>query len=64
MPAANAGKPASDRWDTPPMDVLVSRQVSWLAGRRFSRVFPAPFGASDLEFGRNSLLTVAGAAPE
>ncbi len=56
---------ASDRRDTPPVDVdSVSRQVSWLAGHCCSLVFPMPCDISDSTRGNNSLLTVAGAAPD
>ena len=33
--------------DTPPVDVQLSRQVSWLAGRRFCLAFPVPMRTSD-----------------
>jgi len=56
---------ASDRRDTPPVDVLsVSRQVSWLAGRRRSLSSQCVWRISDVKSGSDSLLRVAGAAPE
>ena len=52
---------ASDRRDTPPVDVFsVSRQVSWLAGRRRSLSSQCECRISDVKIGSNSLLTVAG----
>ena len=54
---APPGHPARGRF-------LVSRQVSWLAGQRCSRVFPMRCRISDVKIGNNSLLTVAGAAPD
>src|SRR5712664_1350829 len=53
---ATAGHPARGRFS-------VSRQVSWLAGRDCSRSSQCE-GISDVKIGSNSLLTVAGAAPE
>ena len=53
---ATAGHPARGR-------VLVSRQVSWLAGR--GRTLSSQrVAASVTSIGSNSLLTVAGAAPD
>src|SRR5437762_7600910 len=55
---------ASDRRDTPPVDVFsVSRQVSWLAGRCHP-LSSQRDAASVTSIGSNSLLTVAGAAPD
>jgi hypothetical protein len=39
MPATSPG--------TPPVDVIVTRQVSWLAGRHVGLAFPAVRTASD-----------------
>ena len=41
------GRKAHHR-DTPPEDVIWSRQVSWLAGPRCCLVFPKPSGFSDI----------------
>jgi hypothetical protein len=62
--AGHRHRSASDRRDTPPVDVFsVSRQVSWLAGRRCSPSSQR-VAASVTSVGSNSLLTVAGAAPD
>jgi len=54
---------ASDRRTPRPWTFLVSRQVSWLAGR--GRTLSSQrVAASVTSIGSNSLLTVAGAAPD
>jgi hypothetical protein len=46
--------------DTPPEDVLSSRQVSWLAGRRRCPVFPRPNGPSDVSWTSTRRLQLRG----
>src|SRR5882757_1088270 len=66
MPAAKRRHgSASDRRDTPPVDVFFGVTAGLLARRSSPLpVFPTPCGISDLKSGSNSLLTVAGAALE
>lgn len=63
MPAAKRRhENASDRRDTPPVDVFsVSRQVSWLAGRRRALVFPMRMTrVSDVKSGETRCLQLRG----
>jgi len=53
---APPGHPARGR-------VVLSRQISWLAGQCCCPVFPKPFQASVTTVDSGSPLTVAGAAP-
>jgi hypothetical protein len=46
-PGARAAEAKAHHRDTPPEDDILSRQVSWLTGRRPRPVFPRPKGLSD-----------------
>jgi len=54
-------EPLRNHRDTPPVDVILSWQVSWLAGRRLCPSSRG-FHPSDV-VDKDSPLTVAGAAP-
>lgn len=48
--------------DTPPVDDILSRQVSWLAGRRCCPAFPKPHGFSDFVGQRLAAYSCGGSA--